>query len=110
MYGSDTNHYPGSIAPYLATAITGMIEAGFTEEERCQVLAETVIRVVGLERGEDEEGESVDVVDGSDDQQGTSPVDGNDTEEDDPPSSSGGNSFSSVGLSLSCLAILSVLC
>jgi hypothetical protein len=41
MYGSDANHFPGGIAPYLSTAIDVMIESGFTEEEQCRVLTDT---------------------------------------------------------------------
>lgn len=49
IYGSDVNQSPDRMAPYLATAIDKMIGVGFTDEERCMVLAGNAMKVFGLE-------------------------------------------------------------
>ena len=48
LYGSDQNHYPGGLLPYLMAAVPAMIDARFTKEERCAALAGNSISVFGL--------------------------------------------------------------
>lgn len=40
LYGSDSNQFSGGMLPYLNSTIHSMIQAGFTQEERCNVLVD----------------------------------------------------------------------
>ena len=48
IYGSDVNHFPGEMLPYLELAIPAMADAGFTEEAMCSTLRGNAISVFGL--------------------------------------------------------------
>ena len=49
IYGSDVNHRPNAMTAYLSTTVEKLIDAGFTDEERCMILAENTIAIFGLE-------------------------------------------------------------
>lgn len=55
IWASDANHQNGTLLPVLTTALQAMIDAGFTDEERCMALSGTARRIFGLEGGEAEE-------------------------------------------------------
>lgn len=52
IYGSDVNHFPGEMLPYLELTIPAMVDAGFTEEAMCSTLRGNAISVFGLREGE----------------------------------------------------------
>jgi len=128
MYGSDANHFPGGMAPYLATAITRLQEAGFTEEERCMILGTTAIQVFGLDlsstttatpmsnssssnSNEGEEGATAEV-DGDGSEEGTSEADSETTETNGNQDAAGSTSSAMGPLQLTqekCLGLLAAL-
>ncbi|KAL9182699.1 hypothetical protein ACHAXT_013351 [Thalassiosira profunda] len=48
VYGSDVNHFPGEMLPYLELAIPAMTDAGFSDEAVCRTLRGNAIEVFGL--------------------------------------------------------------
>jgi len=48
LYGSDVNHFPGEMLPYLELAVPAMVDAGFTEEALCRTLNGNSIEVFGI--------------------------------------------------------------
>ena len=48
VYGSDVNHFPVEMLPYLELTIPAMVDAGFTEEAICSTLRGNAISVFGL--------------------------------------------------------------
>jgi predicted TIM-barrel fold metal-dependent hydrolase len=40
LYGSDSNQFPGGMTTYLISTVDSLIDAGFTEEERCWILVD----------------------------------------------------------------------
>ena len=48
IYGSDVNHRPNAMAPYLSTAVEKLMDADFTDEERCMILAGNAHEIFGL--------------------------------------------------------------
>lgn len=49
IWGSDANHLEGTLLPVLATSIEAMIDAGFTEEQRCMALSGLSRTIFGLD-------------------------------------------------------------
>lgn len=50
IYGSDVNQFPGGILPYMIAAIPSLIEAGFSDEDRCLALEGNSKKVFFKER------------------------------------------------------------
>ena len=48
VYGSDVNHFPGAMLPYLELAVPAMLDAGFSEEALCLTLRGNSIELFGL--------------------------------------------------------------
>lgn len=51
IWGSDANHQQGTLLPVVATSLQAMIDAGFTEEERCMALSGTARNIFDLSGG-----------------------------------------------------------
>lgn len=55
IYGGDANAFPGRLLDYLNSTVVSLIDAGFTETERCNVLVANTLEAYGFTREIDDD-------------------------------------------------------